>query len=81
VKPGRDIHIYYITKQDYATLHQIVKPQIINDYNNEVQNMTPFQRSAYFNKKTDDLINFTLQISDIPRILSGHQIPIGNRGA
>jgi hypothetical protein len=53
----------------------------VNDYSQEAQNMTPLQRSFYFNKKTDDQINFTLQISDIPRILSGHQIPIANRGA
>ena len=81
VKPGRDIHTYYITKDNYTILHQIMKPNIVSDYGDEVQNMTQFQRSAYFNRKTDEHINLTLQISDIPRILRSHQIPIANRGA
>jgi hypothetical protein len=58
-----------------------MKPNIVSDYGDEVQNMTQFQRSAYFNRKTDEHINLTLQISDIPRILRSHQIPIANRGA
>ena len=82
VKPGTETHTYYITKENYNTVHQLTREDVIRyDAIKEIKSMTQFQRWAYFNRKTDEHINLTLQISDIPRILRSHQIPIANRGA
>ena len=79
VSPGKDTHTYYIAKNNYNTLHQEIREDIIryDSRLNEVRNMTSFQRWSYFNRTADASVKKNLTF-EVARILDGHQIPIAN---
>ena len=80
VKPGRDVHMYYINKEDYNLWYEDYKSQCYADEVRHMRNMTPWQRLAYADKTAKEEILYDLKTLHIPRMLNGHQIPIANTG-
>ena len=83
VSPGIDTHTYYVTKEDYNTIYQLSREEIIREDSRlkEVKSMTSHQRWIYFNKEAEKNIKLNFQHEWVTRILNGHQIPLANQGA